>query len=156
MPKFAVSVYGAENLDAVPTMLVELDAATCGALVARIAVVKGIREKDDTLYGMDYHDYTGEWFDLYSLDGDLEEVADLQDRLASGNIIELKGDLLAHVEKKCEDSQYDGGAQIRTECNIMTVCHDGVLFTAYPKHTSIRMETSMLSMDLLKQFATED
>lgn len=148
---FALRGYGGEHLDATPILLVGLNTETCAKMLARVGHAKSMREKDDCFSGMDFHDYTGEWFDLYSLDPDLEGVEDFQEVIDRDNVVVVDGDLLAHVKAKCVDSQYDGGAYIRTECNIMAVSHEGVRFKAYPKHTDLHMETSMLYVDLLEQ-----
>lgn len=145
--------HSGEDLDATPCFLLEVGEELRERALDRAADAKELSEKHGTSFNsLEFFDYAGDWFDLYSLDDEREDVEDIQDRLGTEDLLELTegSDLLKHIQKKVERSQYDDGASIRTDCNVMIVASDRIYFKMYPKHTDLQVESTGIEYSYLR------
>lgn len=145
--------FAGEYYDGSPCLLVELDDELRKCILDRVADAEKMTEKHGTsFHSLDFFDYTGEWFDMYSLDEEREDVQAFHDRVYTDESFVLPEDsaILKHIQEKVQTGQYDGGAHIRTDCDTMVVTTDRVYFKMYPKHTEdFRVESTSISTSYL-------
>lgn len=149
----ALMGHGGDDLDSTPCLLLEMTDELHKSILSRAEDVAKLTEKYGTsLYALSFFDYSGEWFDLYALDEEREDVDAFQLAIYDqGSVVLEKDDpLLKHILERCENSEYEGGAHIRTECNEMIVVNDRVLFSMILKHTDIRLESTSIEYKDLK------
>jgi len=159
MKKFLVlRGYGSEYLDCSPCVLVEMDDRLRKSILDRVQDVQKLAEKHGTsLHGASFFDYSGEWFDLYSLDDKRGDIEDFQLRMEDEALVELSEDdpILKHIQEKTENGQYDGGAHIRTDCDMMEVTTDKVFFKMYVKHTDFAVDSKGINPGCLSSVESD-
>jgi len=162
MPRILIKGYAKdEYYDETPCYYVDMDTVLAEKCLKRIGTVKGLREADDTVFSLHFWDHRGEWFDLYSLEKLVEADDSLRDEvdrvieaLEAEEIVVLDGSPLAEpFDNAMQDSTFDGGLYIRSECNLMEAMDDRVIWSGLVKHTSIQLETTSLRLDDLGKFA---
>ena len=157
MARILVKGYaGTEHFDGTPCLWLDLTPELAQQWLARIAQVKGLKESDSRIHSLDFWCCHGDFFDLYSLDEQVEGVEALVDALEGEETVELDDvspAVLAEVERALEKEQYSGGARIRTEVDMLEVADNYVVRSGCVKHTSIRLESVGLRVDDLAKFA---
>jgi hypothetical protein len=174
MPRILIRGYAnSEHYDATPCLCLDVTPELAKQWLARIAVVKGLKDADDSVYSLDYWNCDGEFFDLYALDGLAHHMppdeADALEGPLNDTIEALEGEEMVVLEPgtplyECIEAQLehtrvpfrDGdpkGARIRTETDLLEVTDNGVVRCGYVKHTSIRVESTALYADDLGKLA---
>jgi len=167
MPRILIKGYANdEHLGETPCLCLDIDYEMARRWLDRIEKVKAIKASDDDVCSLDFWEYAGEFFDLYSLDSltrnaspDTEEalrkaIDETVEALEGEEIVTLAEDspLAGPFNKGMEKSSLDGGLYIRTESDRLEVMEDRAYRCAYVKHTNIRVETVTLTKADLEKY----
>jgi hypothetical protein len=110
---------GDHDIDFCRYAVIELDAELVRKLELRREMFLRAFKEDKELYTLEYWDYSARYYDESPLGEDFEE----------------------HV---VDDGDFPELEPCRTECDILVVNERGFYWRAYPKHTSILVETSLI------------
>lgn len=161
MPRILIRAYANdEHYDATPCLCLDLTPELAKDWLARIALVKGLKEDHDGIASLDYWNCEGDFFAMYELDEMGEGMEAVFEALESDEkaVLEPGTPAYAHVEAKLEHSRVafrdePRGARIRTDIDMLEVYDNMVMRSAYVKHTSIRLESGAFYLADLARYA---
>lgn len=135
--------YGPEGLDCTPVALLELDAGTYAEIMQWVGEAKRLAEKSTSFSSIEIHYYGADWINIDRLDQDRVDVDNMITLLDNQSyaVLDPDSDLCTHILARADVSEYDGGARMRTECDVLEVADDGIKFKMYPKHTDFRVHS---------------
>lgn len=110
---------------------------------------------DDSLYELSWWDYRVDYVSVSELPEELEASTDDDDPDSPGGLaerVDLDGLVWFDEDKEIDT---EGVETKRTDCDQMHATKDGVYWSAYLKHTDLRMETHEIPWDVLRTFLTD-
>lgn len=111
--------------------VLELTKEQIDEILSKCEAAQLLEEKDSTFYKLEYFDYTPDWLENYDLPDDIAE------RIEGDETVVITEEL--NAEPVCVD------------CSALNIKPNKVFWSGYIKHTNIRVETAMISVETLKE-----